>query len=615
MLYTLIRILFYAYYADFFAEVSLGQLLKISVHGLRFDLSAIFYVNALFILLHLLPLPIRAAKGYQKLLQGLFYLTNIIALTFMFADFEYFQFIHKRSDSAIFSYGFDLWKLLPQLLTDFWYLPFIGVLLIFLLHKSYQATNPKTAEQWQFKPHIPTQVVLFVLGIGLTILAMRGGLQLKPIKPITAAQYVPVSQIALLINTPFNIIHSWQRKHLQVPNYLSDNDLAANFNIRHSGKMIFGSDKENQTPPNVVLIIVESLSKEYTGLGYLHDPSYTPFLDSLMEQSLTFTNAYANGRQSNQGIPAILAGIPVLMADPYIVSSYQSNRVEGIGNLLKKMDYTTAFFHGANNGSFNFDGFTKAVGFDAYYGRNEYANDEDFDGNWGIFDEPFLQFTATKMNELKEPFLAGIFTLSSHHPYTLPDDNNNFPEGEIPIHKTIGYADDALNHFFDAAKEMPWYNNTLFIITADHTGPTNADYESARIAGYAVPVLFFKPDSTYNGLTFEQPFQHSDLLPTILDYTNYPNSYTAFGQSAYKTKNPHRYVYSYLENVYQIMDEKYLLFFDGTKTVGFYIYRNDPLLEINLMGQLPVDQMRLETQLKAIIQTHHQTLVGNGLVE
>jgi phosphoglycerol transferase MdoB-like AlkP superfamily enzyme len=143
---------------------------------------------------------------------------------------------------------------------------------------------------------------------------------------------------------------------------------------------------------------MESLSSEHIGAfnrqveGY---QGYTPFLDSLIDHSIAF-NGFANAKQSIEGLPAIIASIPALMDRPFITSAFAGNSFDALAALLEKKGYETSFFHGGTNGTMDFDRFARASGFKRYYGRNEYDNDMDFDGRWGIFDEPFFQFFAKK---------------------------------------------------------------------------------------------------------------------------------------------------------------------------------------------------------------------------
>ena len=160
---------------------------------------------------------------------------------------------------------------------------------------------------------------------------------------------------------------------------------------------------------NVFVIILESFSSEHIG-ALTHqignkNTDFTPFLDSLAEKSLVF-EGFANGKRSIEGIPAILASLPTWMTEDFITSQYSSNKFNSLASILKAEGYNTSFFHGGKNGTMGFDAFSKSAGFEFYYGKNEYPDQSDFDGSWGISDEPYLQYIAKTLNTTPEPFLG-----------------------------------------------------------------------------------------------------------------------------------------------------------------------------------------------------------------
>ncbi len=294
----------------------------------------------------------------------------------------------------------------------------------------------------------------------------------------------------------------------------------------------YGDTSVAATKPNVVVVILESFSAAYSGRLNGTGQGYMPFLDSLMGQSLWCEHAYANGRRSIDGIPAVLASLPKMMAEAFIESPYAQQPISALPGLLGKEGYSSAFFHGGHNGTMGFDAFAKAAGFQRYVGRDQYPDEADDDGVWGIRDRPFLQFFAQELNKQQQPFLGCLFTLSSHHPYKLPEaDAKHFAGGNLPIMPTLRYADDALRQFFATAQTMPWYRNTLFVITADHTADLLRNGETSGAAfDHWIPLLYFMPAAI-------RPEQHSrvtqqiDILPTVLDLVDYPKPFFAFGSS------------------------------------------------------------------------------------
>ncbi|MGI8892827.1 MAG: LTA synthase family protein, partial [Bacteroidia bacterium] len=368
--------------------------------------------------------------------------------------------------------------------------------------------------------------------------------------------------------------------------------------------------KEEFKNVNVVVIILESFSSEYSYI-LSGNKSYTPFLDSLMLESLYFTNAQANGKRSIEGIPAIVAGLPALMTNPYISSAYATDSLPSLASHLKYKGYHSSFFHGGRNGTMGFDNFSKIAGIENYFGMNEYGTNKGFDNNWGIYDEPFLQFTAANLNAMPKPFLSFIFTLSSHHPYTIPEEHTGkFKKGTLPIHKSIMYTDYSLKRFFESIQNYPWFENTLFVITADHTGPAEHPLYQTRIGIYRVPIIFYKKNSELKG-KIDKPVQQIDIMPTVLDYLNYDLEFYSMGKSFFA--NDKNYVFNYINNVYQINDEQYILQFSDEDVISLHDYINDPLLQQNLIGKVPDKQILLENTLKAIIQTYNRQMKSNKI--
>jgi phosphoglycerol transferase MdoB-like AlkP superfamily enzyme len=358
------------------------------------------------------------------------------------------------------------------------------------------------------------------------------------------------------------------------------------------------------------------MSAEHTGVFNkdIKNPVYqgfTPFLDSLIGQSLAF-KGFANGKQTIEGVPSVLTGLPNLMLGDFITSHFGSNKINSLASLLSQRGYSTSFFHGGKNGTMGFDDFTKAAGFASYYGLKEYNNEADFDGKWGIWDEKFLQFTAKKLNTFKQPFFASIFTLSSHHPYSIPPQYKGlFRKGNLPIQQAVMYSDFAIRKFFKTASKMPWYKNTLFVISADHTSEAWLPQYRNRVGEFQIPILFFKPGSDLKGIK-DKVVQQTDILPSVLDYLHYKGKFVAFGHSVFDS-TASRFNVTFLNDSYQIIRGDYAMQSDGKSIRALYNYKNDPLLKLNLMQKEPIKSKEMETFLKAVIQQYNNRMINNKL--
>lgn len=617
ILFFLSRICFYLFNLHYFSSLGFGELMRIFFLGLRFDISAILIINFPIIFFNSLPFKFRYNNIYQTFVAIFFYVINITGLFVNFIDLIYFRFTLKRLTADIFSYlsvGGDFGALIPQFLHDFWFVPLLWGLLSFLLvyfSSRFSIVAPPSTTKKKKIRYLLINFFYFLIIFSLTIVGMRGGIQLRPIGIITAGNYTTAKNIPLLLNTPFSIIHSFGHGKLQTLVYFKkDEQLDKVFTPVHKPRS--GKFREM----NVMIIIMESFSKEHIGSlnRNLEDGNYkgfTPFIDSLSQYCLLL-NGFANGKTSIQGIPAVLSGIPSLMNDSFIQSNYSTDKTQSLAGLLKQKGYISAFFHGGTNGTMGFDSYTKMTGFDRYYGRKEYHNEADYDGKWGIRDEEFFQFTKKKMDQLPQPFFVAIFSLSSHHPYHVPNKYaNKFRKGKLPIQESIMYADYSISKFFKEAKKMSWYKNTLFVITADHTSEGYYPYYQTDAGQYAIPILFFKPDEKLKGNGSEIAAQ-TDIMPSVLDYLNFNKAFIAFGNSIFDTASQHFSVH-YISGSYGMIKDGYLLEFDGMKSTAFFDLRNDKLQKNDLAGKkLPV-MKNLESFLKAYLQQYNNRLIEDRL--
>ena len=607
--YNLMRLIFLLLNLSYF-KLTTADCFIVFIAGMRFDLVAITILNILFIALHALPLKIFFSKGYQISLAILFCVFNSVAIIFNCVDFAFYKFILKRSGADLIDVillGEDTGNNLAAMAKDFWHVPVLAFLIIGLLIYSYRSIKVPAFESLQSNSLQRNNKILpWLLLIpfsGLVIIAFRGGVQYKPLRIISAAEYNSPQNATLILNTTFTIIKTFNRKGVEPVSFYSDAKADEIFNP----VMQYGKNKPFRKL-NVVVIILEGIGKEYIG-AFNNGKGYTPFIDSLIRQSLTFQYSYANSKKSIEGIPAVLASIPALMNEPYITSVYGGNKINSIASLLKNKGYQTAFFHGGNNGTMGFDNFTAAAGYDTYYGRNEYGV-KDYDGNWGIFDEPFYKFFVAKMNEMKPPFHTALFTISSHHPYTIPDHlKNKFPKGTLPGHESVGYADYALKSFFSLASKQAWYDSTLFVITADHTSMSEGDYYKNKLGIYAVPIIYFMPHDGLKGWSL-QVTQHASVLPSVMDYLNYNQQFVAFGNSVFDT-TAHSFAANFMDDGYQLIDD-YLIQFDGEKTTSCYAFKSDSLLTDNMLLTAK-NIIPKEALLKAYIQQYNNRLINNKM--
>jgi len=618
VLFGISRLGFYFFNTEHFPDMTFFRFMRIMFGGLKFDFSGILFVNALYVLLYLLPLPFRQHKIYQSVLKWLFFITNGIAFAANTADFFYFDFILKRStaDVLMFAGEGNILTLFGLFMVDYWpgfvFVVFQMLILVYGYNrlKFNEIANP---EKWSF---YLSGLAWLLISVYFTIVGIRGGFTgtTRPITLGNAGAYTEKPlEMAIVLNTPFTIIRTLNKTPLKEANYFNPEELEKIYSPIQKADTI-----GNFKPLNVVVIIMESFAKEYVGalnknLDNGTYQGYTPFLDSLIGISKSFNNAFANGRKSIDALPSVVASIPS-MVNPYVTSVYASNEINSMASLLKTKGYQTAFFHGAPNGSMGFDAFMKIAGYDQYFGMTEYGNDADFDGSWGIWDEEFLLFMKNEFSKMKEPFLSTFFSVSSHHPFKVPERYvGKFKKGTIAFHIPIQYSDLALRHFFGEASKEPWFKNTLFVITADHSNEAYHPEYLTSIGNFSVPMVFYHPGNPeFKGMD-STVVQQMDILPTILHYLNYDGEYVSFGVNALDEEATH-FAVNYNNSTYQIIKGNYVLQFVEEKTIGLYNYMLDPLLNNNLIGKVPEIEAEMEKLLKAFIQQYNYRMIHNELI-
>ena len=632
VLYFIARIIFLLENWSYFsANLTSGHLLEMLGGGLMFDTSAIMVTNSLYIVMMLLPLHQVVTKPvYQKICRGLFLTVNGLALAMNLCDAVYFQFTMRRTTTTVFDEFSNEGNLGSIFLTEtfrHFYLLILFVLLLWCTYRLYKKVATNRNNEFRLWHYNVASLLSLLLIAPFVVAGIRGGFT-SAVRPITisnANQYVNrPTEAALVLNTPFSLYRTIGKAVFVVPNYYSDEqEMTAIYNPIH-----VPNDSVPMTKKNVVVLIVESFGREYIGAlnktlenGRYH--GYTPCVDSLIAKSITFSHSYCNGRKSIDGMPSILSSIPMFV-EPFFLTPASMNHVDGIASLLAGEGYQTAFFHGAQRGSMGFQAFARSTGFQNYYGREDYdadkrfGGDDDFDGMWAIWDEPFLQYYATKMSEMKEPFMTAVFTASSHHPFAIPEKyKQRFPEESLEIHKCIRYTDMAIGKFFETVSREPWFKNTIFVLTSDHTNMSDhAEYQT-DLGGFCSPIIIYEPGREPQVL--DKIAQQIDILPTVMGMLHYPKPFFGFGIDLLNTPAEDTWAVNYMGGIYQYVKHGHVLQFDGQSTRGIYAL-SDSLMKHNLMedGRWKTEdgkniQLQMERELKAIIQQYMERMTQDRL--
>ncbi len=506
--------------------------------------------------------------------------------------------------------GSQMSVIILRSLIDNWYLVLAFIVIVILL--CILIKMPAILKYRKKYMYYVVRTCCLMLSAVCIVAGIRGGLahNIRPITMSNAYQYVKTpAQAAAILNTPFCIIRTLDNEDMKVPAYFDQEQLESIYT-----PVITPDSTATFRPLNVVVLILESFGSEYIGsmnpgTEGIHD--CTPFMDTLINRSLTFETSLANGRKSIDAMPSVLSGIPMLKDHLFLTPTIMSKEITGLAKELGTKGYYSAFFHGADNGSMGFQSFSKVIGYNDYYGmedfvkKPEYGGNAMFDGYWAIWDEEFLQYMCDMIGTFSEPFLASAFTASSHHPYNVPERyQSTYPaEGNLPIYRGIRYSDNALKLFFEKASKQPWFNNTLFVMTADHTNLSeHPDYQS-DYGKFRVPIIFYCPSDSLRGKR-DAIAQQSDIYPSILGYLGYDRSVISFGQDLFNTPDSATWAATLQNGLYSYYMGDYVLQFDGENETGLFSYKKDPTLKQNLKGSDPQIEQKMLKKLKALIQQY-----------
>lgn len=349
LFYSIARLLFFVYNYKFLKVDSVSDYLALSYHGLVFDTTAILYINGLFILLSILPLWFNTRKGYQKFLFYVYFTFNLIGYMANFVDFIYYKFTYARTTMAfmdIIKNESNKGNMFLRFIASYWHVYVLFFVMAFLWIYLYKKVKVKEELSPVNKlKYFSSSLVGLLIIATISIGGIRGDFKksTRPLNLIDANRYVTKVQHAdIVLNTPFAIIRTIGKNSFRKINLVDKSVVEANF------QPIKEYHNNPKTTPNIVLIITESFGREYWGSfnkdmkipGY---KGYTPFLDSLAQHSMIYTNGFANGSKSIHGMSSIIAGIPSFR-DAFTSSPYPKQKIQSLVSTLKEMGYDTSFF-------------------------------------------------------------------------------------------------------------------------------------------------------------------------------------------------------------------------------------------------------------------------------
>lgn len=456
------------------------------INSLRYDYWTLSLITGIGLVLFLFW---EITQKGKMVVGFIFHSLHVFAICLSAIDLALYAFSNKRLQLELFlteGIGEDVGSLIADFFVDFWWLV-AGTIFLLYVVRIKSPTLKKSTVNLSFWASFVGMAAFAFLGI-------RGGWQLKPLSVGHAGKYVKNQNVDLVLNSVFTLVKSagkpfWPQKSWEKIGKVNADQPTATFSPKK----------------NVIILIIESLGRENL------NKKTTPFLFSLNEKGSGPKVTYANGTRSIEAVPSILGGVPHLFLTPWINSSHSVDPIPGFGTHWANCE--VSFFHGGRNGTMGFEGFCKVIGV-RYFGLDQYAGSMDNMGKWGIHDAPYLQYVGEELAKQSGAFISTIFTLSSHHPFTIPA---HFPaelkiEGN-PLQQTLRYADWAVEQFFAQYQTEDWFQNTLFVVTGDHTSLSDLPQYQTPKGKFEVPIFFYSPTDS---LPESTPLgQHIDIPITV----------------------------------------------------------------------------------------------------
>jgi phosphoglycerol transferase MdoB-like AlkP superfamily enzyme len=555
--------------------------------GLRFDASLVGYGAFFTLPLGYIVAWIPSEQTQKWAFVSLSFLLFLPCLLTECWDLVYFQYTLKRCsfDLYLFFGSGEDQTLMQPMLVRFWFIP----VLLIVWSSLYLSALFLLFKQPEKKVTVSRQAMAFSLMFVLSFVLARNSFGPKPLGILDATSFDEPARSQLVLNSPFVLLKTLHNQPLSHHEYLNRSAEEKLFNptLRFQGK-------RKVDRPNLVFMVLESF-----GSAQLRDTvngiPLTPFLDSLlfMNSATVYADGLSNGKTSIECLPSIFAGIPSLLEVPYILSNYSTNELFAFPKIARSKGYSTLFFHGAGEGSMRFGAIAMNLGFEKHFFKSNINGKTSEMGSWGYHDGAVFQTMLKAFKAMNGPFLGTVFTLSSHEPYDLP----SFHVAKYPkLPKEASayrYTDDCLKSFFNEAKKEPWFDNTVFIITGDHT-PVHLDNSSYSIEDYyRVPIAVV--NSRFQKIA---PKEHLNVAPWLIESLGWKTNWYGYGNQV------HGDYIRYLNGVYHVWNDQVHLEF------------NEHLQQWNVRKNTSIDPEslnKLKQRFYARIQRYRNDLRSNSL--
>ncbi len=554
VIFALMRVVLLFANVEYFSSLSIAETLFAFIHGMRFDLSIMVAILAIPLLLLFLPWRFFSSRVWYQITAWFCFIVLLLAVLALAMDIVFFQHSQRHIGAELVQMQSDTAYIVSMLKT--YWLAVLGFLVFILL-------LAKIWQRWLIKSLISPQknkshtiwhhFIAFPLVLFLMVLIIRGGLVTgKPLMVINAF----ITDSNELANLTLNGVYTGIRVSMSSENashyqhhHFSDQAIEDLIGIKKN----YPFEQHYQSkanPPNIIVLQIESLNYQFIdALGH-HHYGVTPYLDSLVSQSKVYDQFYSAGQRSIIGLQAIWTGIPALLGFPTVDKGLSTYKITQIAKLARQVGYKTLFAQTSLRSSFRIDALAKSVGFEYFWGMEDIGALK-LDYPQGIkphfgYDYETLLFLQQKLkthfsDAPKQPILMSFFSGTTHSPYIrLPKRFEKYPyqiDGRGGMLNAIAYTDWSIQQFIEGLRNEAWFNNTIFIITADHPAASYVSKQANYQELFHIPLIIYSANPNLIRAQRNQEVRSQlDLMPTIADLIGIENAVSALGTSLWQDK-------------------------------------------------------------------------------
>jgi len=552
---TIYRFVFYAMYSYRIQNADTWTILKAFLIGLRFDISvmSIFIgVSLLYSCIHFLNIN----KSFRVVWRIVPVFLLIVLILLLGADLVYYENGNKHLGYEAFAYlGFEMLPLIGSAFSQnpFLFLLAVGLisLMIYGIYR-LQVKFPYIHAPFNYK----IAILQFIIILTLLVLGIRGGVQTSPLRTSDAIISDETIVNDLILNPGFTAITDLKMTEVDKRHFmdLSESSRIVRDSIAYPGAEFVSENypilrrttvTSTKPLPNIVIIVLEGWTGKFIDLignPYVNKKEVTPYFNRLIRKGMFFTNFFASGGRTTNGLMALIGGIPDRPGLTAVRTPQILNRFSGLGSVAKTQGYETLFVTGTdlsfnNKGSIMFH-----WGFDTLVGKLQLEKNPAYKtGPWSFWDEASLDALHVNLSERKNvsPIMAVIHTGTTHYPYVVPEEKYRIFDKNVEDSEYLNvlhYADHAVNEYLEKAKKSSYFENTIFVFVSDHSHHRYLNYYEDR----NVPLLIYAPGKIKPEIRTDITSQ-LDVLPTVLGLMEREVYFSAMGRDLLKQKGHSAY--------------------------------------------------------------------------